>query len=201
MDLNRHDPHLATVPAQTPAALCDPDLIEAVRSALTALVKEQSARDAAPKEEKKEEKKEKKPEEQMPIFWKLCSAALVSVTALIAVTLYNQLNTHSSQLRSDLGQLRNEITQLRNDLVPKDDYSARNERVVNSIKAVQASHKGALDTWRESSLAQRSTESDLRLQIRELERELQRMRERLSALEQRELALPDTSPKGKRVSP
>jgi hypothetical protein len=157
----------------------DPRLVELLRAALRSLAAEP-----------KKEEKEKKPEEQMPLFWKLCSAALLSISAMIVVTLYNQLNTTGNQLRSDVNQLRNDLSQLRNDLVPRDDYNARTEQTVSSIKEVQANNKAASDAWRDRGQEQRATVADLRLQIKELERDLQHMREQLSVLERE--ALPVT---------
>jgi hypothetical protein len=165
----------------------DPQLLQiarAVELALAEIRKGGSAPTAAPKEEPKEEKKEKKPDDQTPLFWKLCSAALLSVTALIVVTLYNQLNSTASQLNSDVGQLRNELSQLRTDLVPKDDYNLRIEQLVSGIKDVQAINKAASENWRERVQEQKTTVADLRLQIKTLERELQVLREQLSILEQ-----------------
>jgi hypothetical protein len=174
--------------ADAPAAPLDPQMVETLR-ALLAEFAQQSRNGAPPAEPKKPEKeKEKKPEDNVPLFWKLCSAALLSVSALIAVTLYNQLNATGSQLRSDLGQLRGEVGQLRTDLVPKDDYNGRVEGLVRGIKDVQAANKAAADAARDRSLEQKATLADLRSQIKEQERELLRLREQLSALELREAA-------------
>jgi hypothetical protein len=171
-----------------PAPPPDPQMVEMLR-ALLAEFAQQSRNGAPPSEPKKAEKeKEKKPEENVPLFWKLCSAALVTVSALIAVTLYNQLNATGSQLRSDLSQLRNEVGQLRTDLVPKDDYNGRVEGLVRGIKDVQSANKAAADAARDRSLEQKATLADLRSQIKDQERELLRLREQLSALEQREAA-------------
>ena len=52
----------------------------------------------------------------------------------------------------------------RSDLITKDDYNARIERIVNSIKEVQASNKSAMEMWRERTFEQRSNMSDLRSQ-------------------------------------
>jgi ABC-type phosphate transport system substrate-binding protein len=140
------------------------------------------------------EEKEKKPEEQVPLFWKLCSAALLSVAAMIMVTLYNQLSTTGNQLRSDVSQLRNELSQLRTDVVPKDDYNARIEQIALRVKEIQAKDKSASVAWRERIQEQRITVADLRQQIKELDRELLSLREQLSALEQRGATPPAPSP-------
>jgi hypothetical protein len=160
--------------------------VEVLRAALLALTQEPAGR-IQPAEPRKEPQ-EKKPEEHMPLFWKLCSAALVSVSALIVVTLYNQLNTTAIQVRGDVSQLRTELGQLRTDLVPKDDYNARIEQIALGIKEIQANNRAAAEASRDRGQEQKTTAADLRQQIRELERELQHMREQLSALEQRAAA-------------
>jgi len=178
----------------------DPRLVELLRAALLPAIVELKA-SAPPADPPKKEEKEKKPEEQVPLFWKLCSAALLSISALIVVTLYNQLSATASQVRGDVGQLRGELSQLRTDLVPKDDYTLRNEQTVKSLKDVQASNRAAADQWKEKGQEQRATVANLQAQIKELERELQRMREQLSALEQREGAAPGSSLKDKNKAP
>jgi hypothetical protein len=193
METSRID-HQGAGRAEAADSAIDPRMVEMLRSALIVIAHEQAPPAAGPIEVKKLEPikdDKKKAEDQIPLFWKLCSAALLSVAALVAVTLYNQLSAGSSQLRSELGLLRHEVGQLRNDLVPKDDYAARNERTINTIKQVQAQNKAALETWRERLGEQRTAVTELRLQIKEAERELQRLRERLSALE-REASPPTT---------
>jgi hypothetical protein len=176
MDRNTVDrqPTPANVPVNTSHDL-DPQLVEVVRVVQLLLAEADKPR----------EEKENKPDEQLPLFWKMCSAALLSISALISVTLYNQLNTAANQLHGDVGQLRDELGRLRHDLVPKDDYTLRLEQIVKGIKDNQASNKAALEMWRERAQEQKTTVADLRQQIKALERDLQSMREQLSILEQR----------------
>ncbi len=155
--------------------------MEVLRAALYAL-----AHEPAPHAEpKKEEKKEKKPEDQVPLFWKLCSAALVSVSALVVVTLYNQLNATAGQLRTENAFLRTELSQLRTDLVSKDDYNTRIEQIAFGIKEIQAANKTATDSGRERLQEQKAVISDLRAQIKDLERQLLLMHEQMATMEQR----------------
>jgi hypothetical protein len=155
---------------------------------------EEQKRNAPPAEVTKEDKK-KDPEP--PLFWKLCSAALLSVAALVCMTLYNQLSASSGAVRSDLGQIRNEVTTLRNDLVSKDDYHTRTKGVIDAIKQAQATNNASIDTWRDLLHEQKTASAELHLQIKEMERDLQRLRERLSVLEQRETAPRSGYPTGK----
>jgi hypothetical protein len=160
----------------------DPQLMGVVRAVMLLLAEEKKA-EGPPAEHKKEEKKEKKPDEQVPLFWKLCSAALLSVSALIMVTLYNQVNATGHQLRNDVGQLRNELGQLRTDLVPKDDYNTRIEQMVRGIKEVQISHQAASEAWRERLQEQKNKVGQFEKEVRALEEELPRLSRRLEELE------------------
>jgi hypothetical protein len=198
MDLKYLEPKVGNGPPESVPELqacsdLDPRLVLALRSTLTGLLEEEK-RKAPPAEAAKEEKKK---EPEPPLFWKLCSAALLSVAALICVTLYNQLSTSAGAVRGDLGQIRNEVTSLRNDLVSKDDYNARTKGVIDSIKQAQATNNASIDTWRDLLHEQKTASAELRLQIKEMERDLQRLRERLSVLEQRETAPRSSYPAGK----
>lgn len=168
---------------------------ELIRQTEALLAENQRLQEAA-RPDKKEEKKEKKPEDGMPLFWKLCSAALLTVTAMVVVTLYNQLSLSSGQVRADLGAVRNDIGQMRNELVSKEDYNLRLERTVEAIKELQAGSKAAMENWRERTAEHKSLAADLRQLLRESERELQMLRERVSAFERRETA-PAAAPKSK----
>jgi hypothetical protein len=179
MELNRNDSRGATVGAETqPENAVDPRLVEMLRSALAVVAQQQHKA-----EEEKEKKAAHPREDTTPLFWKLCSAALMSVAAMIAVTLYNQLS-------SSVGSLRNELHSLRErsgDLVRKDEYNNRNVALAATIQRVEANNKANLARWekdiQKAENQQHRTASDLRLEIKQLERDLQHLRERLSALE------------------
>jgi hypothetical protein len=176
-----HNETPATLDAQ-PAPL-DPRVLAALRAAVMVLVQEQRQQERpAPPAPVKEEKK--KAEDSIPLFWKLLSSALLGVATLVTMTLYNQLNASNAQVRSDLGQVRGDINQLRNELVPRDDYNSRIEKTVGEIKALQTDQKKSSEHGRELLAEQKTEAAELRLEIRQLERDLQNLRERLSALEQ-----------------
>jgi septal ring factor EnvC (AmiA/AmiB activator) len=192
MEISRIDQRQEAPGSQAP----DPQLVELLRRALAALPRE--AREGVMPPAPNREEAARGPEERIPLFWKMCTAALLSISAMIAVTLYNQLNSSAGQARSDIGQLRAELGQFRTDLVSKEDYNSHIEQTVHSIKEVQANNKTAMDTWRDRMQDQRATVSDLRYQIKETERDLQRMREELALLEQREAGAPVPSPDSKK---
>jgi hypothetical protein len=155
----------------------DPRLVEMLRSALIAVSRDQATR--APAEQPaKEEKKEKK-EDNVPMFWKLCSAALLSVGALVAVTLYNQLSSSNGALRADVNTLR----ERNNELVRKDEYNQRNIAILATIQGVEANNKAAMDLWKERALRLEADAQNRNDKISKLETDLSAMRERLAAAE------------------
>jgi septal ring factor EnvC (AmiA/AmiB activator) len=197
-----HPTHNET-PATTldnPPAPLDPRVLAALRAAVMVLVQEQRQQERlAPPAPAKDEKKEKRPEDSMPLFWRLCSASLVGVATLVTVTLYNQLSTSNAQVRTDLGQVRGDINQLRNDLVTRDEYNGRIEKTIGDLKALQTDQKKSTEHGREMLAEQKNDAAELRLEIRQLERDLQNLRERLSVLEQvqREASRPPDKADGK----
>lgn len=130
---------------------------------------------------KKEDKKD-----EIPAFWRICGAALVSVTAMVAVTLYIQLSNTVGSLRAELNSIRDH----NHDLVRKDDYNSRNLAIAATIKELQASNAAALELQKERALAHerqmKVLQDENKLTVRELEREVQRLRERLAVLENKE---------------
>jgi hypothetical protein len=190
MELQRLDQRPGAGAPEPAGAAPDPRLVELLRAALASLPREA----AVPAPENNEEHL-RRPEDRVPLFWKMCSAALLSISAMLAVTLYNGLSTTANATSAEAKQLRTELGQLKDDLVSNQEYVGRIEHTVNTIKDVQANTKAAVDGWRERSLEHRTAVSELRLQIKEAERDLQRMHEELSLLEQREGAAPPTPQK------
>ena len=158
----------------------------------------ESPREPVPAAKPEEPKKTSKPEEQIPLFWKLCSAALLSVTAMLAVTLYTQLSNSISSLRNELSTIRDR----HNTLVDKDDYNSRNIAIAATIKEFQANNSASQELWRErASLLDREIKSngdDAKQELRELARELERLRERLAIMESRRVESPPENAGGAR---
>src|SRR5262245_22616717 len=129
--------------------------------------------------------KEPKPEDRWPVFWRIFGTTLLSIGALVAITLYNQVISDLHNLRNDL----NQVSANHGDLTRKDEVNSRifeiNSRtttLLNSLKELQATNA--------ASLAQRSALLEQQVKAgeeerKELARELQRLREGLAALEGR----------------
>jgi len=123
---------------------------------------------------KKEDKKD-----DIPAFWRICGAAALSITAMVAVTLYIQLSNSVAGLRSELNSLRDH----NHEVVRKDDYNSRNLAIAATIKELQANNAATLELWKERATTQERQLEENKQTIRALEREVQQLRERLTLLE------------------
>jgi hypothetical protein len=207
MDLP-HPPHRTTPnDAEAVSTDVDPRLVEMLYSALAVVARQEQPLNgvapARPDKPPEEMPREKKHDDGVPLFWRLCSATVVSITALVAVTLYNQLSASVNSLRSEITVLRTELNALRdranNDLVKKEDHNQRLLATAALIEKAQASTKASLEAWRERNQEQekstKSALSDLKQQLREMQIENQQLRERLASVETREGSTGNARPK------
>ncbi|CAN5253000.1 hypothetical protein BH11PLA2_BH11PLA2_30410 [soil metagenome] len=94
-------------------------------------------------------------EEKMHVFWRVFGGAIVSVTALVGLTLYNNVQSGIVELRSEMAK----NTELRAELIRKDEFntrmSASYERIngvmtqTNTLNATVVSLKTDLDSQKE----------------------------------------------------
>jgi septal ring factor EnvC (AmiA/AmiB activator) len=106
------------------------------------------------------------------------SGTVVSAVGLIALTLFQQYNDCLNELRRDLKHF-NEASA---DLVKKDNLQKLREKVVECLKEVHATAAVRAQAERELQAGDR--------QRKEMEAELQRLRERLASVEGRQAATP-----------
>lgn len=83
-------------------------------------------------------------DEQVSIFWRVFGGTLLSVVALAAITLYNNLSSNIAELRSELSRER----EARTGLVKKDDNDTRVKTLYERIRGVEA-HKTEIETLKE----------------------------------------------------
>jgi hypothetical protein len=162
-------------------------MVEAFRSALTAFAREQGLPNGplpgqpAPGEGTKGGARN--PRTVRGQLWQIAAATLVSAVTFAAVVVYMRLTADYLQIRSDLGKLRRELGLVRNELVRKDDFNARtlaaNAWVAEAAAGGEAMTEGGLQRAQEQGQAL----AELRLLLRDLRREAQRLRERISAPE------------------
>jgi hypothetical protein len=127
-----------------------------------------------------------KGEDRLPIFWRIFGSTVLSIAALVAITLYQQVTSSLNELRND--QIR--LNQDHGDLIKKDEFHGRVMTLSNGIKELQAANAAAADVWREraASLERqlKAGEDERKQMTREHAREMQWLRERLAALEGRQ---------------
>lgn len=76
---------------------------------------------------------DKKEDEKIGLFWRVFGGTLLSIVALVAITLYNNLNSGISELRAEIGKLN----EARADLVKKDDFQSRLTTNYERIQTIQ----------------------------------------------------------------
>lgn len=77
-----------------------------------------------------EQQKTKTDEERMSIFWRVFGGTIVSICALVGITLFNNFNSNLSELRGEIAR----INEARGDLVKKDEF---NTRITSNYERVQ----------------------------------------------------------------
>jgi hypothetical protein len=119
-----------------------------------------------------------KPEEKISLFWRVFGGTLLSIAALVLMTVYQQIANSLHDLRGDL----NHVRELQVDMVKKDDLNSRATSIWNSLKEV---------TNDVPSLKTRTALLESQLAVAEKERkdlcrEVQALRERLATVEGRQ---------------
>jgi small-conductance mechanosensitive channel len=73
------------------------------------------------------------PEERLSLFWRVFGGTALSIAALVAVTLYNNLTTTINELRSEVSR----VSEARAELVKKEEFNARNQTLWDRMQALQ----------------------------------------------------------------
>jgi hypothetical protein len=73
-------------------------------------------------------------EQKISIFWRVFGGAIISIAALAAITLYNNLATGIAELRTEIGRGND----ARAELVKKDEFNSRSTSMWNRIQELQA---------------------------------------------------------------
>lgn len=122
-------------------------------------------------------------EEKVSAFWRIFGGTVLSIMALVVVTLFNQMNSSIGEVRAELSYLNKDLhkdmTRLGEghaDLVKKDEFSTRTRSIWDSIRELRA------DSTAITSLKERTTSLEQQLKTaeedrKELAREMTRLRE------------------------
>jgi hypothetical protein len=128
-------------------------------------------------------------EERISVFWRVFGGTLLSIAALVVITVYQGISSTLNELRNDMAR----INEARADLIKKDEFNSRLTSIWNALKDAQTAN-ATLTTARER-MGERATLLEQQVKSgdqerKELQHELQQLRERLAALEGRQAAGP-----------
>jgi septal ring factor EnvC (AmiA/AmiB activator) len=119
-------------------------------------------------------------EERLSLFWRVFGGTLLSIAALVVMTVYQQFNSTLNDVRKEMSRL-NEVN---SDLVKKEEFNARTTSIWAGIKEC-GNDVPSLKTRTQLLENQvRTLEQDRK----DLAREVQTLRERLATLEARQAA-------------
>jgi hypothetical protein len=188
METNRSDERPAAGRVEGPASV-DPQVLEALRSALTALANPQKtpggtgALDSSRSEEKRVSKRTGVWED----FWKIAAALLVAGVAVLGLRAYHELTQFQSQVRSDMAEVRTKLARMKSQTVRREDFNSRSLAAHTLIKGVLADNLAAVTLLEDRNRAQDKALARLSEELQELERTANRFeQQRQRAREQRE---------------
>ena len=128
---------------------------------------------------------EKKDEEKMSLFWRVFGGTILSIVALVAITLYNSLANSIGDLRSELSRER----EARTALAKKDDVDARIKTQYERIRTLEG-YKVDIESIRErasaNAVASETVKKDLGASLDSLKKDtagLELLKERVAVLD------------------
>jgi methyl-accepting chemotaxis protein len=87
-----------------------------------------------------------KGEEKISLFWRLFGGTLLSIAALVCITIYQQFNGALGEMRSNI----NRLTESRADLLSQNDFNTRVASLWTNLKDVQSA-TGTVSALKEHS--------------------------------------------------
>lgn len=73
---------------------------------------------------------ENKDHEKMSVFWRVFGGTILSIAALVGITLFNNMYSNISELRTELSRER----EARAELIKKDEFNSRNTSIYDRIR-------------------------------------------------------------------
>jgi hypothetical protein len=122
-----------------------------------------------------------KGEERLSLFWRVFGGTLLSIAALVVVTLYQQFASSINDLRHDIARL-NEADA---NLVKKDEFNARTSSLWSGLNDAKGANAG-LAAVREKQTLQEQQLKQAEDERKELLRTVQTLRDRVTTLEARQ---------------
>jgi hypothetical protein len=121
-----------------------------------------------------------KSEEKLPLFWRVFGGTMLSIAALICITVYQQFNNSLIDLRKEI----NAQHEARADLVKKDELNSRMTPLWSSLKETQAAN-GEIAALKERCTMLQDQLKAMDTDRKQLTGEIQQLRDRLVLLEGR----------------
>jgi hypothetical protein len=123
-----------------------------------------------------------KTEEKISLFWRVFGGTLLSIAALVIMTVYQQFSSSLNELRNNM----NHIHETHVDLLKKEEFNARSTTIWNALNQVK-----------DEAPAQKTRLTELEVLVQtlqqernELSRQVQAMREKMAAIEARQGVVP-----------
>ena len=114
-------------------------------------------------------------EEKLSLFWRVFGGTILSIVALVAITLYQQLTGSIAELRANLAHL----SEIQAEMIKKDEVENRFNTVWTSFRDVETSLPAVKTTVQQLETRLHSSEDS----GKELCRSLLNLRERVAVLE------------------
>ena len=92
----------------------------------------ETARSAAESAMKAEPQKDE--EHHISVFWRVFGGTILSITALVAITIYNNMSSSITELRNELSREREALA----GMVKKDEFNTRNTAMYERIRGIDA---------------------------------------------------------------
>jgi chromosome segregation ATPase len=80
----------------------------------------------------------KSDEERMSLFWRVFGGTILSIVALVAITIYNTQNNAIAELRSEISR----INEARGELIKKDEFNSRISTNYERVQQLQTQNNG-----------------------------------------------------------
>ena len=130
----------------------------------------------------------RKPEERVSVAWRVFGGTLLSMAALVIVTVIQQFASTLSELRAEL----NHLNEVQAELLKKEEFTNRTNTLWTTLRDVTTD----LPVIKTRAAA---TENDVKAaqqENKELARDIQQLRERLATLEGRQGTIPGRAATG-----
>ena len=132
-----------------------------------------------------------KSEERISLFWRVFGGTLLSITALIGITIYQQFNNGINDLRNQIAK----TNESHGDFVKKDEFNTRLSTVWSHVS--EPKDGATVTTLRDKITVQEQQMKSAEDDRKDMQRELQALRERIAKLEgQQSRTIPTGQPHG-----